>query len=300
MFGASLAVVSPDGSRVSGIGTPTDHTYLLGSVGKAFNGLIYSAMVAEGLVRPQDTLDQFLPLDGTAAGRATLESLLTHTSGLPSTGGGRRTSLRITWRLLHGLDPQPETLDDLVVQLRAAPARPGHFDYSNLGGSALGHALAKAAGTSYPELVADRLAGPVGRPTIHVPSPGDTEGPRDAHGLSVVNRSQEQWTGEGYAPAGGIRASAEDMSVLMERMLNDPLPGWQNAFTPLFRNDSTDSVRIGAGWMLQPNLAWHNGAASGFCSVVVLDREARRGASISVIDGTMQADLLPVALELLR
>ena len=138
------------------------------------------------------------------------------------------------------------------------------------------------------------------RPTIHVPSPGGTEGPRDAHGLSVVNRSQEQWTGEGHAPAGGIQASAEDMSVLVERMLNDPLPGWQNAFTPLFRNDSTDSVRIGAGWMLQPNLAWHNGAAIGFCSVVVLDREARRGASISVIDGTMQADLLPVALELLR
>lgn len=314
LFGASVAVVDPalpSGSAVCGIGYPTDHTFLLGSVGKALNGLIYSGMVADGMLRPQDTLDRFLPLRGTAAGRITLESLLTHTSGLPTTGGGRRDLLRMQWRLLRGRDPQPETLDDLLRQLADAPVTgAGHFHYSNLGGSALGHALAAAAGTSYPQLVADRFAGPVGRPSIDVPGPCDVEGPDDAPSFSVFNRPGESWTGEGYAPAGGIRASAEDMAVLMHRLLNEPLPGWEDAFTPLFRVDPGTFIgpgnRVGAGWFIQdttdedPEPVWHNGYAAGFGSVIVLDRASHRGVFVSVIDGTMQADPVPTALALLR
>lgn len=314
LFGASVAVIDPvlpTGSAVCGIGYPTDHTFLLGSIGKALNGLIYSGMVADGLLRPQDTLDRFLPLAGTSAGRATLESLLTHTSGLATIGGGRLDLLRMQWRLLRGRDPQPETLDDLLRQLADAPVTgPGHFHYSNLGGSALGHALAATTGTSYPQLVADHLAGPLGRPSICVTAPGEPDGPLDAPSFSVFNKPGEAWTGEGYAPAGGVRASAEDMAVLMHRLLDDPLPGWEDAFTPLFRVDPETFIgpgnSIGTGWFIQdatgnsPELVWHNGYAAGFGSVVVLDRQTRRGAFVSVIDGTMQADPVPTALALLR
>lgn len=314
LFGASVAVVDPalpTGSAVCGIGYPTDHTFLLGSIGKALNGLIYSGMVADGLVHPQDTLDRFLPLTGTPAGRITLESLLTHTSGLPTTGGGRRDLLRMNWRLFRGRDPQPETRGDLLRQLTDAPVTgPGHFHYSNLGGSALGHALAAAAGTSYPQLVADHLAAPAGRPSICVTAPGEPDGPLDAPSFSVFNKPGEAWTGEGYAPAGGVRASAEDMAVLMHRLLNDPLPGWEDAFTPLFRVDPGTFIgpgnRIGAGWFIQdatnesPELVWHNGYAAGFGSAIVLDRGTKRGAFVSVIDGTMQADPVPTALTLLH
>lgn len=314
LFGASVAVVDPDlpdGSTVCGLGYPPNHTFLLGSIGKALNGLIYSGMVADGLLRPQDTLDRFLPLADAAAGRITLESLLTHTSGLPTTGGGRRELLRMNWRLLRGRDPQPETRDDLIRHIAdASVTGPGHFHYSNLGGSALGHALAVANGTSYPRLVTDRIADPVGRPTIYVPGHGDTEGLRDAPSFSVYNRPGEAWTGEGYAPAGGIRASAEDMAALMGRLLNEPLPGWEDVFTPLFRVDPGTFVgpgnSTGAGWFIRdattdsPELVWHNGYAAGFGSAVILDRDARRGAFVSVIDGTMQADPVPVAMALLR
>lgn len=261
-------------------------------------------MVADGLLRPQDTLDQFLPLAGTPAGRVTLDSLLTHTSGLPTTGGGRSERLCMIWRLLRSRDPQPEKRGDLLRQLADAPVTgPGHFHYSNLGGSTLGHALAVANGTSYPQLVANRLAAPTGRPSICVTAPGDPDGPLDAPSFSVFNKPGEAWTGEGYAPAGGIRASAEDMVVLMDRLLNDPFPGWEDAFTPLFREDDTC---VGAGWFIQdatgnsPELVWHNGYAAGFGSAIILDRDARRGAYVSVIDGTMQADPVPVAMALLR
>ncbi len=295
-----------------GIGYPTDRTFLLGSIGKALNGLIYSGMVAEGDVRPYDRLDRFLPLPDTAAGAATLESLLTHTSGLPVTGGGRRSTLRMNARILLGRDPQPEGTGHLINQLRQCRTAPGAFSYSNLGGAALGHALAVAAGVSYPQLVADCLARPLGRDTMYVPDPGSIDGPRDVPGLSVFNRHQVPWTGEGYAPAGGIRASAEDLAVLLNAMLNDPLPGWVNAFAPLFQVDPRSFIgprnSIGAGWFIEDypdtegpgSMVWHNGYAGGFGSVIVLDRESRCGAAVSVVDGTMQADPVPVATALLQ
>lgn len=145
LSGASVAVVDPDlphGSAACGLGYPTDCTFLLGSIGKALNGLINSGLVASGTVRPRDALDRFLPLAGTEAARATLESLLTHTSDLPTTGGGHRTGLRMNWRLLRGRDPQPEGPDALLAQLRQTRTTPGTFEYPNLGGSALGRALA--------------------------------------------------------------------------------------------------------------------------------------------------------------
>lgn len=48
-FGAAVVVAGPHipgGAAASGIGYPTDRTFLLGSVGKALNGLIYSGMAA--------------------------------------------------------------------------------------------------------------------------------------------------------------------------------------------------------------------------------------------------------------
>lgn len=313
IHGASVAVAGPGhpgGTAVCGIGVPTDHTFLLGSVGKAFNGLIYSGMVAEGTVHPGDVLGRFLPLQGSAAGEVTLESLLTHTSGLPATGGRWRSNLRMQGRLIAGRDPQPEGTDHLIGQLRRVRPTPGQFQYSNLGGSALGHALAAAAGMPYPRLVQQRLATPLGTRTLHVPTAGLGNGPSDAVGLSVFNRRQQPWTGTGYAPAGGIRASAEDMAIVLDALLNHPQAGWEEAFRPLQRVDPGSFIgpgnSIGAGWFIQdpvgdtPTLIWHNGYAGGFASVIVLDRGSGRGAAVSVIDGTMQADPVPVALALLR
>lgn len=100
------------------------------------------------------------------------------------------------------------------------------------------------------------------------------------------------------------------MAVLIARLLNDPLPGWEDAVNPLFRVDPETFIgprnSIGAGWFIQdatdknPELVWHNGYAAGFGSVIVLDPDTRRGAFVSVIDGTMQADPVPTALALLR
>lgn len=219
------------------------------------------------------------------------------------------SSFRSRWRLLRKKDPQPETLDELVSLLRDTPVRPRGFHYSNLGGSALGHALAVTDGVSYPDLISNRIAKPLGCPTLYVPEPGAPELDDDIPGLSIFNSAQEPWTGEGYAPAGGVRASADDMVIIMNAILNSPLPGWTNAFTPLSPTylESSEGLlhSIGAGWFIPEasastgELAWHNGFANGFGSAIALDRENRRGAFVSVRDGGMQVDSLSVALTLM-
>lgn len=60
---------------------------------------------------------------------------------------------------------------------------------------------AAAFGVNYPELVSDRLARPLRRDTIFVQVPGSEDCPQGAPGLSVFNRRQMPWTGEGYAPS---------------------------------------------------------------------------------------------------
>lgn len=313
LHGACAALLDPElpsGSVTAGIGVFPESTFLIGSIGKALNGLVYSAMVDDGTVSRYDTLDRFLPVAGTAAGEATLESLVTHTSGLPTIGGGRRASFRSRWRLLRNRDPQPETVIDLVSQLRRARVRPGCFRYSNLGGAALGHALSVANGGTYPDLISDRLAKPLSCPSLYVPGPGQVELPGDVPGLSIRNTRQEPWTGEGYAPAGGVRASADDMVIVLDAILNHPLPGWRHAFTPIARVDIESSVGVeqyvGAGWFIQSsdgtkgNVVWHNGYANGFSSAIVFDRSSCRGAFISLLDGTMQVDPVLAALYLLR
>lgn len=308
LYGVSIAAFASKATtptRVCGIGYPTDHTFHLGSIGKAVNGLVYSQLVAQRVIRPQDTLADYLPLDGTPAGRATLESLLTHTSGLPPTGETRIQGLGLTWRMLTGRDPQPGTLDVLLEHLRRIPAPSGHCGYSNLGGAALGHALAAAAQTTYPHLIEEYVARPLGCPTMRVPRPSEPDGPQDVPGSSILGFRQTPWTGEGYAPCGGIRASAEDMAILLKAVLVTPLPGWDTAFQPLCPADgmfgSQWDASIGAGWFIEDDgLVWHTGYAAGFNSVVLLDRTLGNGVFLSAIDGPQGTDPMPVARSILE
>lgn len=311
--GACAAVLSPElpgGQSTAGLGFSPERTFHIGSVGKALNGLIFSAMVAEGAVSRSASLSDFLPLAGAPVGDVTLEALVNHTSGLPSVGSGRAAALRSLWRLIRKKDPQPEGFSDLMAQLRRARLGTSEFHYSNLGGAALGHALAAADGVSYPQLIAQRIAQPLGCPTLAVLDPDAAEREADVPGLSVYNTAQEPWSGEGYAPAGGIRASAQDMVIVLEAVLDGRLPGQgpgpSQRYSTGVENPNGGEHLVSDGWFIQEaagntgELAWHNGAANGFVSAVVLDRAVRRGVFVSLRDGTMDSDPLPVALSLLR
>ncbi|BAU97179.1 beta-lactamase [Corynebacterium suranareeae] len=300
VYAACLAVSGPGGTRIATVGCNLHDTFHIGSVSKALNGLIYTDLVQEGLISPDDRLEDFLPLSGTAAGSVTLESCLTHTSGLPPTGGGFRSTLRALSSVFTGGDPQPEDIDDLIGQLRRSELEnTGHFSYSNLAASALGHVLAIADGTNYPDLVHNRLAQPLSCSRLRAQKPKEQNLPHDLDALTVWNTRQKPWTGQGYAPAGVIRGSAQDFATILTTLLNE-----NNIYDDAFRIRYTDETNsVAAGWIIDHDngrpIAWHNGFASGFGAHMVLDRQRRHGAFISVMTPWPDPDIETIAMKIL-
>lgn len=300
-YSACVVSVNERGSRFTTLGSPIDGNFHIGSVGKGLSGLIYTELTQLGRISPDDRLQDYLPLEGTPAGQVTLESCLTHTSGLPAVGGGRATSIRAVLSVFTGGDPQPESFGALMRQLRNSPVQdPGSFSYSNLAASALGHALAVADGVDYPNLVRARLEVPLGCRNLKVQQPGMQRKANEPKAYTVLGNTQHPWAGAGYAPAGSIRGSALDFTKLLSTMLSVDGP-----YADAFRVRHTDaSGSVAAGWLLDDingrQIFWHNGYASGFASHVVIDLHRRRGVLISIVTPWPDTDIEAVALELLE
>ncbi|MCW2815020.1 MAG: beta-lactamase, partial [Nocardioides sp.] len=171
------ATLTPGRTRVAAIGAALDADFEIGSVSKGVTGLLYADALARGEVTGSTRLGDLLPLGDSPAAGVTLGTLATHRSGLPRLAPAShvlRGSVAL-WRT--GANPYGQSLADLVVQTRTAEVGRARPRYSNFGFQLLGHAVAAAAGSSYADLVRDRLAVPLGLGSVSVPSAPDQLGP---------------------------------------------------------------------------------------------------------------------------
>ena len=145
----------------------------------------------------------------------------------------------------------------------------------------LGHAIASAAGTTYGELLRDRITEPLGLRDTYVPATADQVRLDAVEGSSRSRIRREPWTGEALGPAGGIRSSIADMARLTEAILDGSVPG-TDALEPT--TVFGPRVRIGAAWitveMKGRQITWHNGGTGGFRSWIGIDRAAGTGAVV--------------------
>lgn len=165
---------------------------------------------------------------------------------------GRAARLRA---LAHPGDPYRGTSLRRLIRdtRRVRPGRPGKAAYSNLGAALLGHALATAAALPYWELARIRVLTPLG-----MTSSGDL--PTSA--LAVPGKA---WDLGAFAPAGGLRATVDDLLRLAwvaARPGDSPFPAAAaDALTP---RAAMSNGYVGWCWMLRPAGhrpgAWHNGA----------------------------------------
>lgn len=283
VYALSIAEVSPEGTRTATIGAPLDGTFEIGSVSKPVTGLLYAEAVERGEVQPETTLGKIFELGDADAGQVTLEELSQHRSGLPRLPASLTLLLNSYRWLLLGHNPYREEPADVVDDLRGVSVGEKDPAYSNLGFAALGLALAEAAGMSYPELVASRLAEPLGLETFYAPEHGEgADHPQAVSGRAASGRSQAPWDSSGYAPAGGVRADAESMAVLAQALLAEEAPG-ASALEPSAEYD--EATRIGAGWLTREEngreITWHNGQTGGFSTWFGLDREHGTAVFIS-------------------
>lgn len=282
----AAGTVSKAGITVAAVGAPLDADFEIGSISKGITGMLYADAIARGEVRAETTLGELLPLQGSPAAGVTLGSLSTHTSGLPSMPPAAQPMRKTMALWRRGTNPYGQTLDEVLEQTRPVRLGAPRPRYSNLGFQLLGHAVARAAGRTYIELLRDRLTEPLGLTSMYAPAtPADMRCTAIA-GRNARGRAREAWTGEALAPAGGIRSAIGDMARLAQALLDGSAPGC-SALYPV-RNFTGRAVRIGAAWITLEvkggMITWHNGGTGGFRTWMGLDRDA--GTAVVLLSAT--------------
>jgi CubicO group peptidase (beta-lactamase class C family) len=187
----------------------------IGSLTKAFVGLLLAEMTDRGEVDPADPVRRHLP-PGTAPqlGReVTLERLATHTSGLPRLPPGLLRRAVRRWRTNPYLDFGQDELAGALRRTRAKP--PGRYRYSSFGVALLGHVLACAAGLPFEDLLTERVLRPLG-----LDDTGFATFPQVTGHLR--GRSLPPWEIPGLPAAGALRSSALDLLHYLAAHLTPP------------------------------------------------------------------------------
>jgi serine-type D-Ala-D-Ala carboxypeptidase/endopeptidase len=265
-----------------------DSIFEIGSITKTFTGLLLAQMIAQGKVTPSEPVRELLPegLVTKPRGREiSLSDLITHHSGLPRMPNN---FLPNEWTSAR----QRYAVEDLYAYLaRRGVARPPHprYLYSNLGVGLLGQALANRARTSYANLLAREIIGP-----LHM---------RDTSiELSAAQRRRlitgwpaGAWHAGALTGAGDLRSTASDMLIYLEANLfprhlasgiGEPLPAQtlpsaiqlsQKILAP-----AAEGMRIAFGWEYDPRTGdySHDGVTGGYTACAFFNR---RGGYAAVV-----------------
>lgn len=288
-----VAVVRVDGDTVSSAGTGADEDteFEIGSITKTFTAALFADALERGEVTESTRLGEVWPQLGGAVAEVRLADLAMQRSGLPrqqpppSLGDGIASILA---GYVH-TDPYRGDVDDLVRALGEADVSDKKPEYSNFGFAVLGQALAEVTGTSYADLVRERITQPLGMDETVVPT--STEGL--SHGMTSSGLPAAPWTLGASAPAGAIRSTPRDMTIWLRATMDGTAPG-AAASEPRATFDESD--RIGWAWMTTtnriPNVTWHNGGTGGDRSFLGFDRANRTGIvvlsdSANSVDGAI-------------
>jgi serine-type D-Ala-D-Ala carboxypeptidase/endopeptidase len=306
--GIIVGLLEPDGStRVLHAGTAgpgrtlgPESIFEIGSITKAFTGVLLADMVRRGDVALDDPVSKYLPEGVTVPGRSgkviTLAHLSSHTSGLP-----RLPALRPANPLNPYADYTVEQLHDFLRthELRRDPG--AEYEYSNLGAGLLGHVLALRAGMSYERLVHERILEPLGMTSTAI-----TLTPAMRTALAAGHNARGDtvpgWDLPTLAGAGALRSTTTDMLRFANAALRGTGP-LREAFDLSMQpraQAGTPTMAIGLGWhrlaLQGDTVVWHNGGTGGFRTFLGLSPGTGRAVVLLTNSGNMGADDLALLL----
>ena len=320
--GLSIAIVRNDsviyakgfgvlGARSS---APVDQRTLfeIGSSSKAFTATLVAMLVGEGKMRWDDRLTTYLPdfrmYDAVANEEVTIRDALTHRSGIARG--------EFVW-LGAGIS-RDEVLHRVRFLKPESPFR-SRYSYQNMMFLAAGQAVSQAAGSTWDDLVRERILSPLGM----------TSTVTSYRGLTNTNvaipsgldhdavSAKPPFDAGNIAPAGAIISNAADMAQWLRFQLKDGVvngkrlvasAALRETHTPQIlmgsggeRADSTSVKRFssyGMGWMVEDyrnQLSWqHGGNTLGMTAAVGMLPEKTVGV---VVLSNMQGAQLPHLLE---
>jgi len=286
-----------------------DPRFELGSITKALTGMLLADAIERGELAPATTAGEILAAKPDLAARTegplhslTMLELATHTSGLPRLPRTAGTTGRLLRLTLLGLDPYRGQSAERVLELAAGqPLRHrGEYRYSNLGGALAGQLLAIAGGRSYPALLRERILIPLGMNASTIAVKGDAA----PSGRSSSGLRRQAWILDGYAPAGGVISTINDVARLTEALVDGSAPGIASLQPLADVAPSAPGRQAGMFWVIEPltdtgaTLIWHNGRTGGYSAFLGLLRGQRRGAAV-LTNAARGADGRRIALAVL-
>lgn len=259
-----------------------DTIFEIGSITKAFTGIMFAQMVLENTLGASDTVAKFIPeLAGTFAGSITLEDLATHKSGLA----------RLPEDIVDGENPYATyNRQQLVSYLKTAqPTNEPKPDYSNTGTALLGEILAIADGVTYAELLEKRITKPLGMNDTSL-KVADCNKDRFIDGYDLELKVVMHWDFDVFSPTGAIRSTINDMLKFIKLNLRPDNSTLAQAMQLSQKNHwGWDTELIGFPF------PYKNGGTAGFSSAMFIDH-GRKTAAIILTNIAYEADsfIIPI------
>jgi CubicO group peptidase (beta-lactamase class C family) len=317
---AHLTTNKPRTVRSPEVKVDADPRFELGSITKGLTGMLLADAVDRGELTLETTVGEILAARPELYERTqgslhaiTLRELCTHTSGLPRLPRSAGTTGRIVRYALLGMDPYRGQSAERVMQLAAGQAlkHRGDYRYSNLGGAVAGQLLAIAAGSEYSVLLRERVLAPLQMTSSTVAVKGGTA----RWGRTRSGLARQPWVLDGYAPAGGVTSTIEDVGRLTAALVDGTAPGIESLqplddvaasapgreagmFWVIERLEQRDRQLNGAAPTAGTVLTWHNGATGGYSAFLGVARAQRRGVAV-LADSGHAAEQRAIALQLL-
>jgi serine-type D-Ala-D-Ala carboxypeptidase/endopeptidase len=292
-------VTTPQGEMV-----PDGETlFEIGSITKAFTGVLLADAVARKEVALEDPANSHLPKDLAIRMKSdqpiTLLQIATHRSGLPV------QPPLIGFIARNSENPYADYTRPKLVNLMAElkPTRePGvKYEYSNLAVGLLGHALAHAAHANrYEELIQDRIARPLGMHDTGEAQTGAQKA-RIARGRTQKLEPTDPWEFATLEACGGLRSTANDLLVFAAANLGEkktPLYPVLQASHERKAEAGSEKIDIGLCWHRlklksgEP-VVWHNGGTGGFRSMLAFTPGTKRAVVVlCAVGGATEVDKL--------
>lgn len=278
----------------SGQQVTSDTVYEIGSITKAFTGILLAQAVMSGKVRLNDPIQNYLPTGIQAPSYEgipiTLDDLATHRSGLPR-------------------DINTDTLSELYdwlngFQLSRAPG--SQYVYSNVGFSLLGDILARLAGTDFNALEFQSVSQPLGMTDTGEVLDAD-ENSRLAQGYTYDGAPAEYFPESGAMSAAGyMRSTLNDMTrFLVANMQPDatPLSGAIQMAQGLQAQGKDPGTGVALGWEISQlgttdERLYKGGGTYGFTSYITFMRDGSYGF-VLLTNGMYAEELVPHVINII-
>ncbi len=250
--GAAVAIVRNDsiiyakGYGVLGKGSTTavnDQTrFEIGSSSKSFTATLVAMMVSDGKMKYDDLISQYLTdfklYDPIASAQVTIRDALEHRSGI-----GRGESMWLD------LGTSREDVLHRVRFLKPESNFRSTWSYQNIMYVAAGQSAAKAAGSTWEDLIQQRIFTPLGMtsstPIYRLLKDKSNVATPHAIDHDTVYR-EPPFNAENIAPAGSILSNVRDMSQWLRFQMNDGVVnGNRLVSTAALRETHTPQMIIG-------------------------------------------------------